>query len=248
MARSTRGQRSGVRGRFGLVLLLAACSGAPDVPPAQPKTGRPALPAPTLSGPPPLEGVVVAELTTPSAETYFARNGKLGMLVERARGRWLAGPVRVGHAEPVGGGGMHDLAAAPADRTAAALSAHGDDFLLVWAVPVQAADELWGLELDAQGAALGEARKLATSFDRILWLELDPGAAVSCAAYETGRPAPGDGRPEPGDLHVVPWSPDKPAKATLLGRGPAGWHAIASGRGAAVAWVSELNDDRGVVR
>jgi hypothetical protein len=230
-------------------MTLAACGGATDVPAKQPKTRPDGLGVgPALSGPPALDAVVVAELASTDTETYFARNGKNGMLVARARGRWLAGPVRLGSKDVVTGDGMHDVAAAPAEATRSALSADRDGFLLVWAMSAGAADELWGVALDANGAPREEAHKLTTVLDRILWLELASGEGGTFVALEVGPPPPGEAEPEPGDLYVLPWATHTVSKPTPIARGAAGWHAIGSPRGAAVAWVGDMNEDRGTVR
>jgi hypothetical protein len=239
--------------RLALVLLacsavfLLACSSTPAASDGHKakKGGTRRLPPPKLKGPPGLHAVVLAELADVNAEVRFARNGKHGLLLARRDGRWLSGPVAVrdgntGLQVAPAADGLHDVAAAPQEARPAALHTLGKGFVLIWVEPVAAGDALRMLMLRADGTPEGKPRKLTRAYERVQWIEVLSGPGGAFALWQLDR---GD----TSDLVAAKISRSGVGDPEIVARSVAGWHAVASKAGAAVAWVSGLVDGHGKV-
>jgi hypothetical protein len=224
--------------RFLISLVLAfGCACGPAEPAKNPRFDlnkpRPTPPRPTLSGPPALPSVVIAELASADSEVHFARNGERGLLVSRSGGRWLTGPVKV-TASLKGAvrddAAFNDVAAAPNEATATALRPSGDGFVLAWVNPAQAGGEIWALPLHADGKAAGEAKKVSQSYESASWVDVlstDKGALLIWEVTKSGK----------HEIYATPWSKKGPGAAVTVITDAVGWQAAAGPGGAVVVWV-----------
>lgn len=193
----------------------------------------PAAPA-SLEGPPGLPAVIIAELASEATEVHFARNGNRGLLLSRKDGRWLTGPLVLDQDEAVPSAQpeLADVAPAPADPGPLALVPRGEGFLLVWARPSQAGDEVWAQALGSDGQAEGEARRVPASYPEVRWVDaLVADEGPTTLIWEVRRG-------ETSDVHVASWSLSSVGDAKRVAEDVLGWHAAGGRRGAGIAWVS----------
>lgn len=229
-----------------LALLAVACGPSPtrnprfalkDPPPAPERTVR-------LDGAPAVPSVVIAELVNEDSEVHFARNGKQGLLLSRRHGRWLTGPLSVGQGDetvPEHTPKLRNVAPAPSQRRPFSIRGVGRGFVLLWVSPTPAGDQLWAVALDGDGAALGKPLRIDNSAQTVDWVDVLVYRDRAMLVWEVSR---ADGN----DLMVASWDAEGPGQPVEAATGISGWHATASARGAAVAWVEGRQTDKGTVR
>lgn len=191
----------------------------------------------TLGGPEALPSVVIAELATKESVVHFGRNGKKGVLVARAGGKWAAGAVGVGAKEAVAEDAqLVEIAPAPEQRGPVALAAHGSGFVFAWATPVAAGHEIWAAVLDARGAPVGKPRSAGRTFEKVTWIQVvSSDTRPTTLLWETeegNRPAVFSA--------AVPKSHESPGSLgspTALTQGAIGWQVATGPAGTVFAWV-----------
>ena len=194
-----------------------------------------------LPGPPALPSVVIAELSSPDKDVHFVRNGAKGLLISRSHGRWVTGPVFVDRGDdavPEEAPKLRKVAAAPETKTATAVRAVGDGFVLLWVMPTDDGAEVNVVALGSDGAAQGEPQLLARSYERIDWVDIltDPRAPNQAMLLWEQRQESGS------DVVLASYKPGgKAGDAISAAKGVSGWQAAATKDGAAVVWTDKGN-------
>jgi hypothetical protein len=186
---------------------------------SDPLVTPPGAPDLSLSGPPPLPSVIVAELASPDRRVLFARNGDHGLLVARSQGKFVSGPIRVDadRAVPDDEPTMREIAPAPEEEDLTALAPRGKGFLFAWS-----SNGVSAVQLDRDGKPEGEPRRIAQPKDVVSWIDVVGDFVV----WQEGAPT--------SRVFVRRW-PD--GEAILAADGARGWHATPTSEGIAVTWV-----------
>jgi hypothetical protein len=234
----------------GLVCTSAGCgSQKPPKRPTQRVQRTPKPKAPVAQQPaiePLLPAYVVAELTDENATPYFARRGQEGLLLYNADGQWKTRIVGADgapkSAAPV------DVAPTGTGMPLASLRASHDGYLAAWVEPVANNDAIKILALDAAGKSVGAPALVLQSAEEIAWVEVLPNAKGALLLWETQQ----DEKTDLTIANIVGGKTAGPPK--VIARDVLQWQAVATERGAAIAYVqvspqaaqaAQAGDDKG---
>jgi len=214
-----------------ITAITAGCGGStpPSKRPERPKRvlKTPEPPPPAPKGPPLLPAHVVAQLEDEEAAPYTARRGDDMLLLYVAGGQW-----RTRILEADGAPRAEPLAVAPAagDIPVASVRATATGYLAAWIENKGGNRALEVLALDPAGKAVGAPVRVLQSADEIAWLEVLPGPKSAAIVWEVPR--------ENGvDVIASAIVGGKPSTPVTAARDVLGWQAIATERGAALAFV-----------